>query len=170
MENRTAANFVHAWLLAEKGKNEIIVLDLLGPEKATVSGLKKPILDMLRAEAPATHRAKGQNLNLKGESPVAVGELSAGNGWQEVKFGKTVAGRYFCLEALSAQDGKDNAAVAEFYLLDEMVSRFPVSIGRLNMLIVKAQVGATLLPIKYMICRNLPIGALVMEINILTSL
>lgn len=105
------------WL--KKGKNEIIVLDLLGPEKATVSGLKKSILDMLRAEAPATHRAKGQNLNLKGESPVAVGELSAGNGWQEVKFGKTVAGRYFCLEALSAQDGKDNAAVAEFYLLDE---------------------------------------------------
>lgn len=105
------------WL--NKGKNEIIVLDLLGPEKATVSGLKKPILDMLRAEASATHRTKGQNLNLKGEKSVAVGELTAGNGWQEVKFGKTVAGHYFCLEALSAQDGKDNAAVAEFYLLDE---------------------------------------------------
>ncbi len=105
------------WL--KKGKNEIIVLDLLGPEKATVSGLKKPILDMLRAEAPATHRTKGQNLNLKGEKSVAVGELTAGNGWLEVKFGKTVAGHYFCLEALSAQDGKDNAAVAEFYLLDE---------------------------------------------------
>lgn len=105
------------WL--KKGKNEIIVLDLLGPEKATVSGLKRPILDMLRAEAPATHRTKGQNLNLKGEKSVAIGELTAGNGWQEVKFGKTVAGHYFCLEALSAQDGKDNAAVAEFYLLDE---------------------------------------------------
>ena len=105
------------WL--KKGKNEIIVLDLLGPEKATVSGLRKPILDMLRAEASATHRTKGQNLNLKGEKSVAVGELTAGNGWQEVKFGKTVAGHYFCLEALSAQDGKDNAAVAEFYLLDE---------------------------------------------------
>lgn len=105
------------WL--KKGKNEIIVLDLLGSEKATVSGLKKPILDMLRAEASATHRTKGQNLNLKGEKSVAVGELTAGNGWQEVKFGKTVAGHYFCLEALSAQDGKDNAAVAEFYLLDE---------------------------------------------------
>ena len=105
------------WL--KKGKNEIIVLDLLGPEKATVSGLKRPILDMLRAEAPATHRTKGQNLNLKGEKSVAVGELTAGNGWQEVKFGKTVAGRYFCLEALSAQDGKDLACIAEMYLLDE---------------------------------------------------
>ena len=105
------------WL--KKGKNEIIVLDLLGPEKATVSGLKRPILDMLRAEAPATHRTKGQNLNLKGEKSVAIGELTAGNGWQEVKFGKTVAGRYFCLEALSAQDGKDLACIAEMYLLDE---------------------------------------------------
>lgn len=156
------------WL--KKGKNEIIVLDLLGPEKATVSGLKKPILDMLRAEAPATHRTKGQNLNLKGEKSVAIGELTAGNGWQEVKFGKTVAGRYFCLEALSAQDGKDNAAVAEFYLLDENGKPLSVSIGRLNMPIVKAQVGATLLPIKYMTCRNLPIGVLVMGINILTGL
>lgn len=41
------------WL--KKGENEIIVLDLLGPEKATIKGLDKPILDMLRAEAPMTH-------------------------------------------------------------------------------------------------------------------
>lgn len=105
------------WL--KKGKNEIIILDLLGPEKATVRGLKEPILDMLRAEAPATHRAEGQTLSLKGEKPVATGALKTGNGWQEVKFDKAARGRYFCLEALDAQDGKDNAAIAEFYLLDE---------------------------------------------------
>lgn len=105
------------WL--KKGKNEIILLDLLGPEKAVVEGRKEPILDMLRAEAPATHREEGQTLNLKGEKPVANGALKPGNGWQEVKFGRTVKGRYFCLEALDAQDGKDNAAMAEFYLLDE---------------------------------------------------
>ena len=105
------------WL--KKGKNEIIILDLLGPEKAVVEGRKEPILDMLRAEAPATHREEGQTLNLKGEKPVANGALKPGNGWQEVKFGQTVKGRYFCLEALDAQDGKDNAAMAEFYLLDE---------------------------------------------------
>ena len=111
------------WL--KKGKNEIIVLDLLGPEKATVSGLKRPILDMLRAEAPATHRTKGQNLNLKGEKSVAIGELTAGNGWQEVKFGKTVAGRYFCLEGLSSFDGTNVAAVAEFDVLDEKGQKIP---------------------------------------------
>ena len=105
------------WL--KKGKNEIIILDLLGPEKAVVEGRKEPILDMLRAEAPATHREEGQTLNLKGEKPVANGALKPGNGWQEVKFGQTVKGRYICLEALDAQDGKDNAAMAEFYLLDE---------------------------------------------------
>lgn len=105
------------WL--KKGKNEIIILDLLGPKKATVRGLKTPILDMLRAEAPATHRKEGQNLDLKGETPVAASSLKAGNGWQEVTFDKAVKGRYFCLEALDAQDGKDRAAMAEFYLLDE---------------------------------------------------
>lgn len=105
------------WL--KKGKNEIIILDLLGPEKATVRGLKKPILDLLHSEAPATHRKEGQNLDLKEENPVATGTLKAGNGWQEVKFDKVIKGRYFCLEALNAQDGKDNAAIAEFYLLDE---------------------------------------------------
>ncbi len=54
------------WL--KKGENEIIVLDLLGPEKATIKGLDKPILDMLRAEAPMTHRKEGENLNLKMKS------------------------------------------------------------------------------------------------------
>lgn len=111
------------WL--KKGKNEIIILDLLGPEKATIRGLKEPILDMLRAEAPATHREDGQSLDLKDEKPVATGALKAGNGWQEVKFAKAVKGRYFCLEALDAQDGKDNAAIAEFYLLDENGKQLP---------------------------------------------
>ena len=105
------------WL--KKGENEIIVLDLLGPEKATIKGLDKPILDMLRAEAPMTHRKAGENLNLKNEKPVASGTLKPGNGWQEVKFDAPVKARFFCFEALSSQNGNDNAAIAEFYLLGE---------------------------------------------------
>ena len=105
------------WL--KKGENEIIVLDLLGPEKATITGLNKPILDMLRAEAPMTNRKEGENLDLTSEKPIATGALKAGNGWQEVKFDAPAKARFFCLEALNAQDGKDNAAIAEFYLLGE---------------------------------------------------
>ncbi|MCD8042309.1 MAG: beta-galactosidase [Tannerellaceae bacterium] len=105
------------WL--KKGENEIIVLDLKGPDKATTRGINYPILDMLREEAPLTHRKEGQNLDLSVETPVAEGSLAPGNGWQEVRFDQAVKARQFCLEALNAQDGKDNAAIAEFYLLDE---------------------------------------------------
>ena len=61
------------WL--KEGENEIIVLDLLGPDKAVVQGLEKPIIDLLRAEAPATHRKEGEQLVLKGETPVVKGQL-----------------------------------------------------------------------------------------------
>ena len=76
------------WL--KKGKNEIIVLDLLGPEKATVSGLKKPILDMLREKAPETHRKDGEKLKLTGEKVTHEGAFTPGNGWQEVRFAAPV--------------------------------------------------------------------------------
>ncbi len=105
------------WL--KKGENEIIVLDLKGPAKASIKGLKEPILDMLRAEAPLTHRREGQSLKLNSEKPVGQGSLKPGNGWQEVRFDAPVKARHFCLEALNAQDGGNNAAMAEFYLLDE---------------------------------------------------
>ena len=105
------------WL--KKGKNEIVVLDLLGPEKAEIRGLKQPILDMLRSEEPLTHRKKGENLDLKNETPVVKGEMKPGNGWQEIRFDAPVKGRYFCLETLNAHDGKEIASVAELYLLDE---------------------------------------------------
>ncbi len=36
------------WL--KQGQNEIVILDLLGPQKASVAGLDKPILDQLRPE------------------------------------------------------------------------------------------------------------------------
>lgn len=105
------------WL--KKGKNEIIVLDLKGPKQATIAGLDQPILDQLRQEAPLTNRKDGETLQLSGEQPVYTGSFATGNGWQEVRFDKPIPARYFCLEALNAQDGKDRAAMAELYLLDE---------------------------------------------------
>ncbi|MCD7935690.1 MAG: beta-galactosidase [Tannerellaceae bacterium] len=109
------------WL--KEGENEIIILDLKGPEKASVRGISEPILDMLRAEEPLTHRKEGQNLDLSGEEPIASGSFTPGNGWQDVRFDKAVKARFFALDALDAQNGKDNAAIAEFYLLDEKGER-----------------------------------------------
>ena len=71
---------------------------------------------------------EGENLDLSEISPVLVGEFSAGNGWQEKKLDKPTEGRYLCLEAIDAIDGKDIAAIAELYVLDdkgERISREP---------------------------------------------
>ena len=61
------------WL--KEGENEILVLDLKGPTRASIKGLKKPILDVLREKAPETHRKDGEKLKLTGEK-VAMKELS----------------------------------------------------------------------------------------------
>lgn len=105
------------WL--KKGKNEIIVLDVIGTDNPVVEGLKKPIIDKLNNVNPKTHRKEGQTLNLAGEKPVAKGSFAKGNGWQEVTFDTPVSGRYVCIEALNAHDGKEVACMAECYLLDE---------------------------------------------------
>ncbi len=104
------------WL--KRGENEIIVLDLKGPAEAKVVGLDKPILDMLRAEVPETHRKQGETIQLAKETPVATGTFQADNGWQEVKMTAT-KGRYFCLEGLSAFDQTNVAAISELDILDE---------------------------------------------------
>lgn len=114
------------WL--KKGENEILVFDILGPREAKSEGLKAPILDQLLVKKRQTHRENGQNLNLSGEKPVASGVFKPGNGWQEVKLKSTVRGRYVCIEALDAIDGKEKAAIAEMYLLNdngERLSREP---------------------------------------------
>lgn len=114
------------WL--KKGENEILVLDVMGPREAKSEGLKEPKLDQLLVQKPLTHRTEGQNLDLSGETPVIEGAFAAGNGWQEKKFNAPVRGRYICIEALNAIDGKDVAAIAEMYVINnkgERLSREP---------------------------------------------
>ncbi len=72
---------------------------------------------MLRQQKSSKNRKEGERLRLTGEKPVFEGKFSAGNGWQEIKFGKTIPSRYFCLEGLNAQDRGDKAAIAEMYVL-----------------------------------------------------
>ena len=76
------------WL--KEGENEILILDLKGPAKASIKGLRKPILDVLREKAPETHRKDGEKLKLTGEKVTHEGAFTPGNGWQEVRFGAPV--------------------------------------------------------------------------------
>lgn len=115
-----------AWL--KKGENEILVFDILGPKEASSFGSKTPELDKLQVKKPLTHREPGQELNLKDQKPIVSGSFPAGNGWKEIKFDAPAIGRYLCIEADNAHDGKDRAAIAEMYVLDnngERISREP---------------------------------------------
>ncbi|HBG42400.1 MAG TPA: beta-galactosidase [Porphyromonadaceae bacterium] len=106
------------WL--KKGGNEVIVLDLGGPEETRLKGLREPILDVLSLKGSAyAHRKTGENLDLSAENPAHTGSFDAGNGWQHVKFGKTQVIRYFCLESLNTHGGDPYASIAELELSGE---------------------------------------------------
>ena len=109
------------WL--KKGVNEIIVLDVVGPQKTEVEGLSKPIIDKLNMASPAIHRKEGQTLNLSGETANKSGQFASGNGWQEVRFEQPVSGRYVCIEALNSHNNKEYACIAEWYMLDKAGNR-----------------------------------------------
>ena len=103
------------WL--RKGENEILVFDIVGPRKAVSEGLREPILDKLQnfeQEKPAGY----VDMSFGEDDLCISGSFAAGNGWQKVELSQPSHGRYFCLEAISAHDGMEMAAVAELYLID----------------------------------------------------
>ncbi|MBD8531050.1 MULTISPECIES: beta-galactosidase [unclassified Massilia] len=102
----------------KRGRNEVVVLDLTGPRRATITGVKLPILDQLHPERDLPRPASKVRPQLDGVAPIHEGEFAPGAARQDVRFGRLVAGRQFCLESLDAFDGKDFAAVAEIALLD----------------------------------------------------
>ncbi|QEH38317.1 Beta-galactosidase precursor [Aquisphaera giovannonii] len=105
------------WLKA--GRNEVVILDYLGPEKPVFAGRAEPILDELR---PALDFAKGRrplvHLALEHRKPAMEGRFPAGPERQDVHFPEPRAGRFFCIESIDAHDGKPFAAIAELVLLD----------------------------------------------------
>ena len=102
------------WL--KKGKNEIIVLDVVGPKEAKVWGQNTHEVNKLQLEKSNKHNNIGDKPDLNSVTPAATGEFKAGNGWQTVKFSAPQKGRYLAIECLSTQDGKAQVAIAELYL------------------------------------------------------
>ena len=111
------------WL--KKGKNEVIVLDVVGPREAVVWGQAEPELNKLQLEKSNKHNNIGDKPDLNSATPVATipaaspaGIITAkpGNGWQTFHFKNAAKGRYLAIECLSTQKDNDRVAIAELYL------------------------------------------------------
>ncbi len=110
------------WL--KKGKNEVVVLDVVGPKGAAVAFCQDhPELDKLHLEKSNKHNEPGHRMDLNSDTPVLQGELRAGNGWQVLKLDKPVTGRYFAIQCESSQSGDSQIAIAEVYLQDAQGNR-----------------------------------------------
>ena len=104
------------WL--KKGKNEVVVLDIVGPKGEPVAYCQdKPELDKLNLEKSNKHNNPGDRPDLNSATPVVDTNLKAGNGWQTVSFSAPVKGRYVAIECRSTH-ASDQVAVAELYLQD----------------------------------------------------
>ncbi len=104
------------WL--KPGSNEIVVLDLAGPERSSIAGVRTPILDRPRPEKDVVPHNDRGTLLLGGVAPTAAGTFAPGLATQEIRFAAPVSGGQFCLESVDAYDGREYAAVAEIQLLD----------------------------------------------------
>ncbi len=102
------------WL--KKGKNEIIVLDIVGPREAVVWGQAEPELNKLQLEKSNKHNNIGDKPDLNSATPVMTGSFKPGNGWQTAFFKDDAEGRYLAIEILSTQKEGERAAIAELYL------------------------------------------------------
>ena len=109
------------WL--KKGKNEVIVLDVVGTKDPTILGQTTPELDKLNVEKSRTHNNPGDKPDLNSATPAAKGSFYGGNGWQKVRFDSPKTGRYIALQALSTHAGKSDVAVAEIYAIGSNGSR-----------------------------------------------
>ena len=122
------------WL--KKGKNEVVVLDVVGPSAKAFYMSKdkkrfspwlfaqnKPELDKLNIEKSRTHNNPGDKPDLNSATPAHVGQLNAGNGWQMVRFDAPKTGRYLAIQALSTHEGKDVVSVAELYAINAVGAR-----------------------------------------------
>ncbi len=109
------------WL--KKGRNEVIVLDIVGPREAAVWGQAEPELNKLNIEKTVKHNNIGDKPDLNSMTPAAAGQLNAGNGWQTIRFQSPQRGRYVALQCLSNHDGTQRTCIAELYLQNASGSR-----------------------------------------------
>jgi beta-galactosidase len=112
------------WL--KKGKNEVMVFDMMGIENANLSGTTKPILDSLTEKQPVAHKKPGQQWFEPATNAIHSGVFENTIEWQTVKF-NAAQGRFVCIEALGTFDDQSYTTIAELELLDENGKEIPRS-------------------------------------------
>lgn len=101
------------WL--KKGRNEIVVLDIIGPQRAVVWGQDKPELDKLQLEEGLRNHAPGNRPDLKTATLAASGRMTDKRGWQSIEFASPVKGRHIAIECLDVRGGETAVSIAEIH-------------------------------------------------------
>ena len=104
------------WL--KKGRNEIIVMDIVGPKAPVIWGQDQPELNKLQLEKTNKHNNPGDRPDLNSAQPVAQGVLLATDLCQTIEFNRPVKGRYIAIECQNVHGNKDYVAIAELYALN----------------------------------------------------
>lgn len=104
------------WL--KKGRNEIIVMDIVGPKAPVVWGQDQPELNKLQLEKTNKHNNSGDRPDLNSAQPVAQGVLLATDLCQTIEFNRPAKGRYIAIECKNVHGTNDYVAIAELYALN----------------------------------------------------
>lgn len=106
------------WL--NKGENEIIVYDVVGPRQTTLWGQSTPELDLLQLPKGAKHNEPGNRPDLNSRTPVLT-VTPAAQGWQSFQFDTAATGRFLAIEVPAG----DKVAIAEVYASGADGKRLP---------------------------------------------
>ena len=104
------------WL--KKGRNEIIVMDIVGPKAPVIWGQDQPELNKLQLEKTNKHNNSGDRPDLNSAQPVAQGTLLATDLCQTIEFNRPTKGRYIAIECKNVHGTNDYVAIAELYALN----------------------------------------------------
>ena len=104
------------WL--KKERNEIIIMDIVGPKAPVVWGQNQPELNKLQLEKTSKHNNPGDRPDLNSAQPVAQGQLLATDLCQTLNFDRPAKGRYIAIECQNVHGTNDHVAIAELYALN----------------------------------------------------
>ncbi len=104
------------WL--KKGRNEIIVMDIVGPKAPVIWGQDQPELNKLQLEKTNKHNNPGDRPDLNSAQPITQGTLLATDLCQTIEFNRPAKGRYIAIECQNVHGTNDYVAIAELYALN----------------------------------------------------